>query len=115
MITQKRINIPIFSYRLTIIIFDEWEELTGLIPKHIYDDCYGSRGVASDNGCSGIICVGSKFGSTIPHECEHVKNYIWNFIGYTPSADNDEVDAYLLTYLYEKVTDVWYKHKDKKS
>lgn len=24
--------------------------------------------------------------------------------------DNDEVDAYLITYIYDKITDVFYKH-----
>lgn len=27
MVTQKKINIPIFDYKLTIIIFDKWEEV----------------------------------------------------------------------------------------
>lgn len=27
---------------------------------------------------------------------------------------NDEVDAYLLTYIYDKITQVFYKHKDNK-
>lgn len=35
-------------------------------------------------------------------------------IGYTPQRDNDEVDAYLLTYIYDKITQVFYKHKDNK-
>ena len=46
----------------------------------------------------------------IAHESEHVKNAIWRFIGYEPQRDNDEVDAYLLTYIYNKITDVFYKH-----
>ena len=27
MITQKKIIIPIFDYKLTMVIFDKWEEL----------------------------------------------------------------------------------------
>lgn len=110
MITQKRINIPIYNYRLTIIIFDEYEELVGLIPKNTYDHCYDARGLTTSNGYAGIVCVDSQCESTIIHECEHVKNYIWECIGYTPNAENDEVDAYLLTYLYEKVVEVFCKH-----
>ena len=45
---------------------------------------------------------------------EHIKNHIWQYIGYTPQRDNDEVDAYLLTYIYDKITQVFYKHKDNK-
>lgn len=32
MITQKKIIIPIFDYKLTIVIFDKWKELKGIIP-----------------------------------------------------------------------------------
>lgn len=52
--------------------------------------------------------------SSIVHEAEHIKNHIWQYIGYTPQRDNDEVDAYLLTYIYDKITQVFYKHKDNK-
>jgi hypothetical protein len=38
----------------------------------------------------------------IAHESEHIKNAIWRYIGYEPQRDNDEVDAYLLTYIYNK-------------
>lgn len=31
MITKRRINIPIFNYKLTIIIYDKWEEVKDLI------------------------------------------------------------------------------------
>ena len=48
--------------------------------------------------------------NSIVHEAEHVKNLIWEYIGYRPQSDNDEVDAYLLTYIYNKIIDVFYKH-----
>lgn len=32
MITQKRITIPIFDYKLTIIIYDRWDEV-----EHLFD------------------------------------------------------------------------------
>lgn len=35
---------------------------------------------------------------------------IWRYIGYTPQEDNDEVDAYLITYIYDKIVSVFYKH-----
>lgn len=37
-------------------------------------------------------------------------NSIWRYIGYTPQEDNDEVDAYLITYIYDKITSIFYKH-----
>lgn len=33
MITQKKMIIPIFNYKLTVVIFDKWEELERFLPK----------------------------------------------------------------------------------
>lgn len=32
MITQKKITIPIFNYKLTIVIFDKWKECDFFLP-----------------------------------------------------------------------------------
>lgn len=37
MITQRKTIIPIFNYKLTIVIFDRWEELEGSIPQDEMD------------------------------------------------------------------------------
>ena len=112
MITKKKITIPIFGYKLTIIIFDEMSDLHGQIPEHhIYGDF---RGLAYGEDFSGVVCIGSKYGSTIAHESLHMVNAVWKAIGYEPQRDNDEVSAYLLTYIYEKIVDVFYLHNDKK-
>lgn len=105
MITQKKIIIPIFDYKLTIIIFDKWSEV-----EHLFDGGPEPRAITASNHGSSIVAVNSKRGSSIIHEAEHIKNAIWRFIGYTPMRDNDEVDAYLLTYIYNKIVDVFYKH-----
>jgi hypothetical protein len=44
------------------------------------------------------------------HESEHIKNAIWEYIGYTPQTGNDEVDAYLIAYIYKKIMEVYNKH-----
>lgn len=33
MITQKKMIIPIFNYKLTVVIFDKWEEMGSFLPK----------------------------------------------------------------------------------
>lgn len=73
----------------------------------------GSRGELSTKSLA-KMSESLKRGSSIVHEAEHIKNHIWQYIGYTPQRDNDEVDAYLLTYIYDKITQVFYKHKDNK-
>lgn len=108
MITQKKITIPIFNYRLTIVIFDKWDELNKVLPKEEME--HKSKAITLSCHGASLVAIDAKRGSSIPHEAEHVKNTIWNYIGYIPQRDNDEVDAYLLTYIYEKITDVFYKH-----
>lgn len=113
MITQKKIIIPIFDYKLTIVIFDKWEELGRFLPKEEIEQ--EAKAITISQYGAPLVAVNSKRGSSIVHEAEHIKNHIWNYIGYTPQRNNDEVDAYLLTYIYNKITDVFYKHDSVKS
>lgn len=108
MITQKKMIVPIFDYKLTIVIFDKWEELDRLLPKEEMEQ--EAKAITISQYGASLVAVNSKRGSSIVHEAEHIKNHIWNYIGYTPQRDNDEVDAYLLTYIYNKITDIFYKH-----
>lgn len=113
MITQKRIIVPIFDYKLTIVIFDKWEELEKFLPKEEME--HEAKAITISQYGSSLVAVNSKRGNSIVHEALHIKNSIWRYIGYTPQANNDEVDAYLLTYIYKKITDVFYKHDRMKS
>lgn len=106
MVTQKKIIIPIFDYHMKVIIYDKWSEV-----EHLFDGGNEPRAITiSDGRGNSVVAVNSKFGSSIIHEAEHIKNAIWRYIGYTPMRDNDEVDAYLLTYIYNKIVDVFYRH-----
>lgn len=107
MITKRTLTIPIFEVRLTIVIFDEWEEAEKYSSDGI--PCKGFMEATKSCG-SAILAVDSHHEYTIVHECEHIKNFIWDYIGYNPQSDNDEVDAYLLKYIYKKVIEVFRKH-----
>lgn len=108
MITQKRCTVPIFNYQLTIIIFDNWEELKPYIPIEEYEH-EAKALVLHDYGRSRVF-VTPQYKESIIHESLHIKNAIWRFIGYTPQPDNDEVDAYLITYIYQKIYKVYEEH-----
>lgn len=109
MITQKKMIIPIFDYKLTVLIYDSWSEV-----RDYFDDDEEPRGITKSWYGASLVAVNSKYAASIVHEAEHVKNEMWNYIGYRPQADNDEVDAYVITYLYNKMADVYYKHLGKK-
>jgi hypothetical protein len=108
MITKRKHLVPIFEYPITIIIFDDWEDLKKHIPDEIYEK--PSRGVTIDFDCYCVVCCTPKYQSSIVHEAGHIKNLIWKYIGYTPMVDNDEVDQYLQTYIYEQIIKCLNKH-----
>ena len=100
--------IPIFNYKLTVVIFDKWEELGRFLSKEEMEQ--EAKAITINQYGASLVAINSKRGSSIIHEAEHIKNSIWRYIGYTPQKDNDEVDAYLITYIYDKITSVFYKH-----
>ena len=110
MITKKVINIPIFRSKLKIIVVDNINEALEIEPNipPEADSCmldYGEGRV--------MVIIASNDMSIIAHECLHVKNAIWNRIGYSPQVLNDEVDAYLLDYIMTEVLKVVEKHTNK--
>ena len=109
MVTRKKINIPIFDYGLTIYIYDNWNEV-----KHMFEYASEPRGITAVYSGYCVTAINYKYFSTIAHEAEHIKNALWEHIGYKPMPNNDEVDAYLLTYIFSKMVDVYEKHKESK-
>ena len=110
MITKKVINIPIFRLKLKIIIVDELKEALGIEPNI---DTEADSCVIDHNNGTATIIIASNDISIIAHECLHIKNIVWNRIGYSPQALNDEVDAYLLDYIITEVLKVVEKHTNK--
>lgn len=110
MITKKDINIPIFRLKLKIVVVDDIEEALKINPNinTEADSC-----VIDYNNGKATIIIASNDMSVIAHECLHVKNAIWNRIGYSPNLVNDGVDAYLLGYIMEEVLKVVEKHTNK--
>ena len=110
MITKKVINIPIFRLKLKIIIVDELKEALGIEPNI---DTEADSCVIDHNNGTATIIIASNDMSIIAHECLHIKNIVWNRIGYSPQALNDEVDANLLDYIITEVLKVVEKHTNK--
>lgn len=95
--TVKKFRIPIFNYGMIVRIFDKYSDVQDM-PD--FKNVLG-RTIDYDDYCIVVIKKGSY--DTIVHESIHVKNLIWSYIGYKPQRDNDEVDAYLVTYIYGKI------------
>lgn len=109
MITEKSFIVPIYDFKVEVIIFDNLKEVQRKFPEYMNE---GTKACTleyiNDSRCK-IIIPSYKYASVV-HELEHVKNLIWKAKGYKPSEDNDEVDAYLLEYLYSKVDKIIRRH-----
>ena len=88
MITKKIIKVPIYDYKITIIVSDTFEEANKLYPEmHQCNAC------VLESPTESVIVIPPNQLGTLAHECVHLKNNIWTYIGYKPTSDNDEVDA----------------------
>lgn len=110
MITKKNINIPIFRLKLKIVVVDDIKEALEINPNI---DTEADSCVIDNNNGTATIVIASNDMSVIAHECLHVKNAVWNRIGYLSKPMNDEVDAYLLDYIMTEVLKVVEKHTNK--
>ena len=54
MITRKTITIPIFDYRLSIIIYDQWDET-----KHLFDGGPEPRAIVKSYYGGAIVAINS--------------------------------------------------------
>lgn len=111
MLTKRKIKIPIFNYIMHVYIFDEKDDL----PYDIVKDVKGTfRGFTTEYEGLCDVVIKNKDYSTINHESLHITNNIWRWIGYIPQRDNDEVSAYLTTYIGEMITKVMNIHNSNK-
>lgn len=108
MVTRKRFKVPLYPCTLEVVIYDDVGEISDT--RHDRTD-YDS--FCDDYKGSITIGISSKSGGRfITHEAHHAKSVIWDYIGYRPQADNNEVDAYLIQWIAREITNVYYKHKD---
>lgn len=110
MITKRIINVPIYDYKVTIVVVDDYSEAKSIYPDTDND----TNGLVLENKNNSILIIPPNNPSIIIHECEHLKNCIWNYIGQKADSTNDEVDAYLIEYLFVQVSKVVEKHNSKK-
>lgn len=105
MITERTIKIPIYDITLKIRVADSWKELKEKYPYDYEDkECKGCT-TEFLNGSIGLF-VPPNNGDTLVHELHHVKSLVWKIIGHHPSTEEDEPDAYLIGWLYNKVNKV---------
>lgn len=109
MITEKIIIVPIYKYKVKILVCDTIIEAKEKY-DHIPDDCNGTE---IDYGDRSMIVVTPDSIPVIVHECHHLKSAVFKRIGHITTPENDEVDSYLIEYLFEEVMKVVNNHLKK--
>ena len=111
MVTNKKIQVPIYNFTIYVSIFDKWEEVSKYHNNDL-DEREGFTLINDRDSTKLKLFVNVDCPSCIMHEIIHIKNIIFDIIRYKPDKYNDEPEAYLVQYLYKRIIDVYYKHKD---
>lgn len=101
---KKTIIIPIYQYQLTMIYNKNIDEVAKQHKLTLYYD-YSALTFEDDVKHRHIIVAFSdaKDLSVVAHEIVHIKNYIFLRIGANLDLNNDEFEAYLTMYLFDKI------------
>lgn len=108
----KRINIPLYHQVLHIAICDDVEKEISEVRKKFYAnvDKFEFSGYAEAEGKHHLILLNKKHLtdepftiSTIAHEALHITSFIMKRVGMHPDVNNDEAQAYLLSWIVEQV------------
>lgn len=116
---HKSISVPLYHQKLQIIICDDVEieidEINKKYPSHIEN--FEFSGYAEGSGKFNLIVLNKKYlideifaVSTIAHEALHVSHFIMKRVGIKPDVDNDEPQAYLLSWIIEQVYNEFKKY-----
>lgn len=107
--TKGKFKIPIYEYIVEVFIFDNINEAVGAFPGVVDEGMAGCTIEHINEPRCKLVLPPDRM-STVIHELEHVKNLVWKYTGYEVKVDNDEPDAYLMSYLFEQVEKILRRH-----
>ena len=98
---SKTFKIPIYRHRVTLIQTESFDEIIKKYNIVGVDEKTGGFHFIEDNRMSIVVSDKISHGD-LAHECLHCINSIFYSIGYEPKTNNDEPQAYLLSWLIDK-------------
>ena len=110
--THKSIQIPLYHQNLQIIICNDVKKELDEVNKkyYIHNDKFEFSGYSEGNGKCNLILLNKKYLkdevfaiSTIAHEAFHITSFVMKRVGINPDVNNDESQAYLLSWIVEQV------------
>lgn len=109
MITESSFIVSLYDFKVEVAVFDDLKEAQQKFPEFMTEGTKACTVEYFHSSKCKLIVPSYKY-SFVVHELEHIKNLIWKAKDYQPQRDNDEVDAYLMEYLYDKVDKIIRKH-----
>ena len=110
---MRHVNFKIDMYEqdIEVVLCEDCADFSNELTNVFYlkeIDWNFSGMIYSDSDTRHIVMLNSKFGdehllSTIVHESFHLSNIIMRSIGIKPDLNNDEAQAYLLSYIFENI------------
>lgn len=118
--TNKNVKVPLYHQYIQIIICDDVEKEINEVNKKYYvnKDRFDFSGYSEGTGKYNLILLNKKYLTdeafamgTIAHEAFHVSSFIMKRVGINPDVNNDEAQAYLLSWIVEQVYTEYKKTK----
>lgn len=103
---KKTIKIPIYFGFLTIV---QTDDIISEVRKHGENiDCLYEAVTFKKKRKDGlnhyvVVFLDEANPSVIPHECVHVKNHLFLDLMMVVDSKNDEAEAYLMAWIFEKI------------
>lgn len=112
-ISTHYIRLNIFCAGLWLIIAPDFEKANRKlkITSDKLEDLAGYTFSKFIDGWAVIMIKPESEINTIVHECHHFANALYMKVGYNPILQNDELEAYILGWLCEKVEKKVKKHR----
>lgn len=110
---MKHVNFKIEMYEqnIDVVLCDDCANFSDTLIKKFdlkETDWNFSGMIYTDSDKHHLVMLNSKFGhecllSTIVHESFHLSSIVMGSVGIKPDLNNDEAQAYLLTYIFENI------------
>ena len=107
-----KVKVPLYFQYLYVIVSDDVEKEIDAIRKifNISIDRFEFAGYSESYGKFNVVVLNKKYLKdenfaigTIAHESLHITSFIMKRVGIHPDVNNDEAQAYLLSFVVEQV------------
>ena len=113
---KRTFQIPIYFAKLTVIVCDDLQKWVDKMGIDFDANGYSAVTVKEMTNTGErkyfIFLTPDCDEGDIAHECKHVLNMIFKFIGLRLDTENDEAECYFLGWLVNKVMSVYKQYKN---